>query len=339
MMHHFNGSKPDPELELGAHNAINTCLRLQPREKVTLITDKTTLDIGESLYRAIDAVGSACSVFVLEDFAPRPHTNMPKEILDDLATSQVSVYAVNGQVGELRTRMQMTAVVTKHRLRHAHMININRQIMTEGMRADFNRVDDISKKVWDLARSAKHIRAKTPVGTDIQAEFSSQLRWLKTSGIISSDKWGNLPGGEVFTAPLMVDGTFVVDGVVGDYLCAKYGDLQNGPLTIRVKDNRMTEVYSDNKELESEFWNYCHTDANSERVGEFAIGTNIQLKHVIGHILQDEKIPGVHIAFGHPYAEHTGANWTSSTHIDVVGTKFDIWIDDRKIMESGEFLI
>ena len=37
--------------------------------------------------------------------------------------------------------------------------------------------------------------------------------------------------------------------------------------------------------------------------------------------------------------EHSGADWTSSTHIDVVGTRFDIWIDDLKIMEEGEFLI
>ena len=54
---------------------------------------------------------------------------------------------------------------------------------------------------------------------------------------------------------------------------------------------------------------YCHTDENSDRVGEFAIGTNIAIRDVIGNILQDEKIPGVHIAFGNPYAVHTGADW------------------------------
>jgi hypothetical protein len=71
-------------------------------------------------------------------------------------------------------------------------------------------------------------------------------------------------------------------------------------------------------------------------VGEFAIGTNIGLKDVIGNILQDEKLPGVHIAFGDPYGAHTGAQWKSSTHIDVVGRKFDIWADDRQIMSAGE---
>jgi leucyl aminopeptidase (aminopeptidase T) len=55
--------------------------------------------------------------------------------------------------------------------------------------------------------------------------------------------------------------------------------------------------------------------------------------------LQDEKFPGVHIAFGNPYGFHTGAKWYSSTHIDVVGTHFDIWVDGQQIMQKGEFLI
>jgi len=126
---------------------------------------------------------------------------------------------------------------------------------------------------------------------------------------------------------------------VGDYLCAKYGDLAAQPLTIRVDKNRVVECHSDNSELEAEFWKYCHTDENSDRVGEFAIGTNIGLRDVIGNILQDEKLPGVHMAFGNPYGAHTGAEWWSGTHIDVVGRHFDIWADDRQIMRQGKFLL
>jgi leucyl aminopeptidase (aminopeptidase T) len=218
-------------------------------------------------------------------------------------------------------------------------VNINRQIMLEGMRADYNKVDQISTKVVDIARQAKRIRATTAAGTDLVADLSPNYRWLKTSGIISPDKWGNLPGGEVFTTPGEVNGTFVIDGVVGDYLCAKFGSLRDHPLTIRVKANRLSEVQSANHELEEDFWQYTHTDENSDRVGEFAIGTNIELKDVIGQILQDEKYPGVHIAFGNPYGAHTGAEWYSATHIDVVGRNFNIWADDRQIMRSGQFLL
>ena len=131
----------------------------------------------------------------------------------------------------------------------------------------------------------------------------------------------------------------MVDGVVGDYLCAKFGDLKAHPLTIEVMGNRVIEAHSANQELKDDFWAYTHTDENSNRVGEFAIGANIELNDVIGQILQDEKYPGVHIAFGNPYGAHTGAEWYSSTHIDVVGRNFDIWVDGEQIMRGGQFLI
>ena len=200
-------------------------------------------------------------------------------------------------------------------------------------------MDALSVRVMDIVTKASMIRATTPAGTSITAQLSPDYRWIKTSGIISTKKWGNLPGGEVFTTPWEVNGTFVIDGVVGDYLCAKYGDLSAEPLTIRVEGNRLVEAHSANKALQEEFWAYTHTDENSDRVGEFAIGTNIGLSQVIGNILQDEKLPGIHIAFGNPYGFHTGAQWDCSTHIDVVGTRFDIWADDTHIMQDGKFLV
>lgn len=329
----------DSELTPGAHNAVNVCLRIQPSEKVTVITDEVTKEIAASLTHELEKVGAPFKAWVLEDLAPRPLADLPPEILEDMETSQVSIFAVQAQANELKSRMQMTDVVNRRRMRHAHMVNINRQIMLEGMRADFLKVDRISTKVVEKVRKASQIRARTAAGSDLAAKLNPNYKWLKTSGIISPDKWGNLPGGEVFTTPGEVNGTFVIDGVVGDWLCAKFGDLKESPLTIQVKGNRLIEAHSENRELEADFWKYTHTDENSDLVGEFAIGTNIELKDVIGQILQDEKYPGIHIAFGNPYGAHTGAQWYSSTHIDVVGRNFDIWVDDEQIMLGGKFLI
>ncbi len=329
----------DPELTPGAHNAVFTCLRIEPTEKVTLITDQASEEIAAALASELDKKGCPWNAFRLEDYADRPLTGMPGEVLADMESSSVSIFAVVAQQGELKSRMQMTDVVNRRKMRHAHMVNIEKRIMLEGMRADFLKVDALSVQVRDIAASAKKIRATTANGTEIVADMNPNYNWLKTSGIISPNKWGNLPGGECFTTPGEVNGTFVIDGVVGDYLCAKYGDLRDTPLTVKVEKNRMVSAESANRELRDEFWAYCHTDENSDRVGEFAIGTNLALTDVIGNILQDEKIPGIHIAFGNPYGAHTGADWYSATHIDVVGRKFNIWADDRQIMREGQFLI
>ncbi|SRR5581483_5962409 len=329
----------DEELAPGARNAIRVCLRLKPEERITIITDQATYDIAVALQAEVEEVGSEHAVFVLEDYTERPTQNMPQIILDDLAQSQVSIFAAQSQPGELAARMQMSDVVNKKHIRHGHMVNITREIMLEGMRADFNAIDALSQRLIERARAAKRITCRTPAGTDFEAEFSPKLKWLKTSGIITPDKWGNLPGGEIFTAPQNTNGRFVVDGVVGDYLCAKYGDLHDAPLTIDVRDNRIVDLACDHKTLLEDFRAYTSTDENSNRVGEFAIGTNTACTRVIGNILQDEKIPGIHIAFGHPYAEHTGADWKSKTHIDCVGRDFDIWFDGEQVMRAGKFLV
>ena len=329
----------DPELIPGARNAVRVCLQLKPTERVTIITDETTSDIAAALRSEVEQIGSECSVFTLEHHARRPLKFMPEIILEDLTKSQVSIFAAQSQPGELAARREMTAVVDHHGIRHGHMVNITRQIMLEGMRADFRAVDELSQRLIERARHAERIKCRTPHGTDFEGEFSPKLKWLKTSGIITREKWGNLPGGEIFTSPKNTNGTFAVDGVVGDYLCSKYGDLRETPLTIEVRDSRIVDLRCENIELLEEFRAYTSVDENSNRVGEFAVGTNTACTHVIGNILQDEKIPGVHIAFGHPYSNHTGANWASQTHIDCVGRDFDIWFDGEPVMRAGKFLV
>lgn len=330
--------KFDKEFEVGAKSAINTCLRLQPTETITIITDEFSQDIAASLWQEVQRVGSPCHIFILEDLTARPMINMPAMVLAALEESQVSIFCAQAQTGELTARRQMSDIVNRKRIRHAHMVNINRQIMLEGMRADFQAIDELSIQLIAKASVAKTIKVTSKAGTDMTATFVPELKWLKTSGIISPDKWGNLPGGEIFTSPYRVDGLFVTDGVVGDYLCEKYGVLEGQPLYIEIENSRIKSLRCDNRMLLDEFNLYTHTDENSDRVGEFAIGTNLAVKKAIGHILQDEKIPTIHIAFGHPYSEHTGAQWVSTTHIDCVGLRCSIWFDGEPIMDNGEFV-
>src|SRR5580704_19238353 len=113
----------DPELIPGARNAINVCLRLKPLERITIITDIATREIAAALQTEVERVGSDYSLFVLEHHAQRPLKFMPEIILDDLARSQVSIFAAQTQPGELPARTQMTSVVNKHRIRHGHMVN------------------------------------------------------------------------------------------------------------------------------------------------------------------------------------------------------------------------
>lgn len=327
-----------PEYESGARNAIHTCLRVQPGEKVWMLTDEKTLDIAASLYHELHQSELEVRYFVLEEHAQRPVLEMPAEILKVLSESQVGIYCVFPQKGEISHRMQVTAVAEANRVRYAHMVGITPDLMTQGMRADFRKVDAISLKIQERTTATDRIHVKTRRGTDLVATFDHHIKWIKTSGIISPLYWGNLPGGEVFTAPARVDGIFVVDGSIGDYFGLRYGDIGATPLTLEIADSRLVSASCDLPGLADEFVNYIRSVENGDRVGEFAIGTNLNVFEITGNLLQDEKIPGVHIAFGNPYGSQTGADWTAKTHIDVISRESNIWTDGEQIMENGIFL-
>jgi leucyl aminopeptidase (aminopeptidase T) len=141
------------------------------------------------------------------------------------------------------------------------------------------------------------------------------------------------------TCPKTVNGTFVTT-LLGDYFSEKYGVL-NSIVRITIKDGRASEVYCPDKKLEAELRDYLTKGENTNRVGEFAIGTNTAVTHLIGNMLADEKAVGVHIAFGDPLGGHTGATWTVSPaqHCDMVLQGCTIHVDGRLLMENGKFIL
>ena len=112
------------------------------------------------------------------------------------------------------------------------------------------------------------------------------------------------------------------------------------PLTLRIEKNRLVDAQLGEPGAARRLLDATRTRTRTATASASSRSARTSsCAHVIGHILQDEKFPGVHIAFGNPYGAHTGADWYSSTHIDVVGTKFDIWVDEQPIMRRGQFLI
>jgi aminopeptidase len=325
------------ELMPGARNAVETCLSVRPGERVALIADEASRAVAASIAAALDERKALCTGLLLEDFGPRPMTVAPPIVLQALETADVGVLCMSPQPGELAARMAVVRVVERRQIRYAHMVGVTPQIMQQGMRADYRMVDRLSDKLRERMLRAEMLTVKTEAGTEIAAHFDRGLDWVKTSGLISPRYWSNLPAGEVFTTPATVDGRFVCDATAGDHFNGKYGDLQTTPLVLEIEGARLVGVECARKDLEKEFWEYCHTDENSDRVGELAFGTNLGLSEMIGILLQDEKFPGVHLAFGDPYGSQTHANWKSKTHVDVLTRNCDVWIDEDQIIEKGQY--
>src|ERR1700692_3324876 len=325
------------ELMPGAKNAVDTCLAVRSGENVALIADEVSKPVAASLAAALDQRGAKYHAFLLENFSPRPMREAPAEILCALETVDVGIMCMTPQLGELGARMAIVKIVERRQVRYAHMVGVTAEIMQQGMRADYRMVDRLSDMLRERMLRAETLTVKTEAGTSFSAHFDRQLDWVKTSGLISPRYWSNLPAGEVFTTPGTVDGKFVCDATAGDYFNGKYGDLQETPLVLEIIGGRLVHAECARKDLEDEFWRYCHTDENSDRVGELAFGTNLGLTRMIGILLQDEKFPGVHIAFGDPYGSQRHADWKSRTHVHVLTRNCDVWIDQDQVIEKGHY--
>src|SRR5271157_1579965 len=230
------------ELMPGAKNAVEVCLGVRAKERVTLIADEISREVAASLEKALDARGAVFTGLLLEDFGPRPMKGAPEAVLEALEKADVGILCMTPQPGELTARMAIVRVVERRQIRYAHMIGVTPEIMQQGMRADYRLVDRLSDRLRERMMRAESLRVKTEAGTAISAHFDRGLDWVKTSGLISPRYWSNLPAGEVFTTPATVDGRFVCDATAGDYFNGKYGDLQSTPLTLKIASARLVGV-------------------------------------------------------------------------------------------------
>ncbi len=142
---------------------------------------------------------------------------------------------------------------------------------------------------------------------DTDLTFSTEGRTF-----IIDDGHVNMPGGEIFTAPLedSVEGyiTFSNPGVFA-------GVLMEG---IRLTFSGGEVVEATARSNESFLHSILDMDEGARRVGEFALGTNNALTTFTTDILLDEKIAGTtHIALGRSYSEAGGKN-DSALHWDIV---------------------
>ena len=329
------------DIRRGAANAIQVCLAVEARDRVVIITDADREHIGHALAAECELAEAPAKLLRIEDFVQRPARLVPEHLLQEIDDFKptVSIYAATGQSGELVFR----GPLVRHcygdlKTRHAHMINIDDQLMEEGMASDYQAIAALTLRVNEVVREARDIEVQAPSGTDLRARLDpGRLRWVPCTGLIHAPgAWSNLPDGETFTSPAQVDG--VLGGeVLGDHFSARYGVLPE-PMLFEVGNSRIKRIVFPDDEVRLDVEKYMTQHENSNRAGEFAIGTNIGLKKLSGNLLQDEKIPGLHIAFGHPYTQETGADWDAPSHCDVVSTRATIKVDGQYLMRDGEFV-
>lgn len=340
--------KVDP-VEGGVNNALVNCLGLSANDKLFIVTDEITWRIGEQFLKTglglLNDEIENCRLVKLDDFGQRPFLSLPErfEVVIREFRPTATIYTASCLPGEFKFRKPLIDLLMELEVRHAHMPDINKRLMTEGMQADYREIQELTAKVIEKMKGARKVVVTAPNGTNLTINLDPKLKWLADDGNLREQgKWGNLPAGEAYTSPASVEGMLFAN-VLGDFFGQKYGPLWKEPVGLRIENGRVSEVIHPNQILIGELRDYLAQDENASRIGEFGIGTNIGLKTLCGVLLQDEKYPGIHLAAGSPYPEETGATWDSKTHLDLIPVECTIMITGEAgkeiIMSEGRFTL
>ncbi len=193
---------------------------------------------------------------------------------------------------------------------------------------DWKKIGAKMQRLKKVLERAKEIRV---VAKDTDLRYSTKGRvWIIDDGT------HNMPGGEIFSAPVESS----IEGRIKFDIPAVSAGKELVGVSFEFRKGKMVKATAEKNQ------DFLHaliaTDAGAKMFGECGIGTNYHIQNSVKQILFDEKIGGtVHFAIGSAYEECKGFN-KSAVHLDFIcdlrkGGK--MYADGKLIQENGKFLI
>jgi len=160
------------------------------------------------------------------------------------------------------------------------------------------------EKIAELLNKVKELRFQGP-GIDLYMRVDGR-KW------INDDGRNNMPGGEVFSAPIEDS----VEGYVEFDYPAIWRGVEVEGIKLVFRNGSVVEARATRNE---EFLRkMLSVDEGAKRLGEIAFGLNYNITRITREILFDEKIGGtIHMALGSAYPETGGRN-ISGIHWDLI---------------------
>lgn len=207
-----------------------------------------------------------------------------------------------------------------------------REFVWDAVTLDWDAQRRRQRRVARRLEEADRVRIVSEPGTDVSMRVGPMR-------VQSEDGTENLPGGEVFTAPV-VDS---VEGTVHFDVPVRRRGREMEDVTLTFEGGRVTEYSaSTNEEVLGDL---LDTDEGARRVGELGIGLNPAIDRVTYNTLFDEKIDGtVHLALGDAYESTVPEEFErnkSAIHVDMitdVSESSRIVADGETIQRNGVFL-
>ncbi len=311
-------------LNSAARTALLYCLGLKKDESCFILCDMNKKGLADIFFAEAKKITQKAKLQVIP--ATKFNGQEPStDVAVELKRHDVIVMLTTNSLSHTNARRD----ACKNGARVASMPGITKKIMERSLDVDYKKMGATISKLAALLDTAKVVCVTTASGTNLTVELN-QDSTDRDDGILNKKgAFGNLPAGEASLAPKSANGVAVIDGSMDG---AERGIIKK-PFKIIFKDGYAVDIGSEQlkKNLEQ------HNNIEVYHIGEFAIGCNPKAI-ITGNVLEDEKVYGTcHIALG-DNTSYKGGNIWAPCHHDGVIRKPTIFIDGKKIMETGRLL-
>lgn len=321
-----------------------TCMSIKEGEQVLILTDNYYGEClgGSALQNSVIAAANAMNAEVMTLYMKArigSHTDIPKLVAEAMKQADVVVTVpTEGLTHADATREAMESGTRFVMLPCANDVGKNDDIIYSLLPKTSDEIMELAElttRLGDLLRKSKKLRLTTALGTDLTL-FIGELKMFVCTGICNQPGMLQyIPTGQLAIGvdPGSANGRFIVDCSI-----SPLARPVEEPVTFIVQNGYITDVTGS---TEAENYKKLMDSAGNPAVfniAEVGFGTNPRAK-ITGNPLGDERLYGsAHIGFG-SNAAFAGQIHAGGWHNDAVFSKVTLYVDDKLIIDEGNFLI
>lgn len=327
-----------------ARNALKCVLEAKKGESIVVFCDHEKKEIGNAFGEGALKLGLQTRLTYLKTEADGYRKDVPSQLVEIITKHPPSIYInlLRGIREETTFRIALIKLETKGRkARLGHCPGVTIDMLTKGALAftpeEHEKMQGFAGRLIRKMSQAEKLEVTNPAGTSVTLSVAGKPFFTDTTLNWETLKWMNLPTGEVIVAPVedKMEGTLVCDMAIGGI-----GPLET-PVKLVVKDGKVRESSSENKQVLKRVNGSLDTDEWSRTVGEFAFGVNSKARFVEEFLEAEKQLGTVHIAFGDNSIMPGGRN-LSKNHMDLLLSKPTVKVFNKdgstfKVLVDGVF--
>jgi leucyl aminopeptidase (aminopeptidase T) len=258
-MRSFNASQ-------GVKILVDTCLNIQPKENVLIVTDTNMIDIAE-LISIVTGERGATFTMAVRDPLPAPGMEPPKPVASAMKASDAVMMATTVTLTPSIAR----AEAQKAGARILSLGGYNYNVLTsEAMKVDFMAQKPIAEEVSRLLSNSEEAIVTTTSGTDLKIKIGKRKAHASTNICHKPGTLGSPPDIEAYVAPIedTAEGIIMLDGSI----CLDEFGLLKNPIELTIKKGRVVKILGGDEATNFKNKLEKYQDPDMFRLAELGIG-------------------------------------------------------------------